>query len=292
MGGYILSELEKEYDVVTIGRTKVSHQGLHINCDLSECRDLQLADFNFIVHCASKAHVVPRNSEEASEFFAVNVGGTANLLRALEPNTAEIKKFIFISSVAVYGVASGINVDEKSPLLAKDAYGKSKMQAEKIIIDWCTEKKIPYYILRLPLIAGKNAPGNLGAMVKGIKRGIYLRIGAGAARKSMVLAADLAVFLPRICGPSGVYNLTDGYHPSFKQMEDKISQYYHKRPPFSLPVGIAKLIAFLGNIGIRALPLNSDKLQKIRSTLTFDDTSAKTNLSWNPRQVLQNWEIE
>jgi GlcNAc-P-P-Und epimerase len=291
LGRSILAAFKLKYRTITIGRNIVSHSDQHLFYDFSENKKIDLPDIDCVIHCAGKAHVVPANEEGAKEFYTVNVEGTLKLLQALQGNK-KLSKFIFISSVAVYGVTEGINITEAAPLLAEDPYGKSKIAAEKLIAEWCRKNNINLYILRLPLIAGKNAPGNLGTMIKGIKSGKYLSIGSATAKKSMILADDLARFLSSVEGPQGIYNLTDGYHPSFKELENMISSHFNKKVPFALPIFAAKMLAVAGDIIGSKFPVNSNKLKKITNTLTFDDTKAKTELQWKPAEVLKTWVIE
>lgn len=286
LGKAMQAEWKGVHETITLGRDK----NAIIICDLSH-QVPSISSIDMVVHAAGKAHIVPKTSEEKEDFFKVNVRGTRNLLAALE-NSPSLKKIVFISSVSVYGLVEEINISEDAPLLANDPYGKSKIEAEKLISDWGIKNNIAWYIFRLPLIAGKNAPGNLGAMVKGIQSGRYLSIGNAQAKKSMILATDLAKFISNIQGPSGVYNLTDGYHPSFAELEYKISTFYKKKKPFSLPGIAAKMLGVAGDIIGPKFPVNSNKLKKITSTLTFDDTKARTLLQWNPREVLKAWEIK
>jgi nucleoside-diphosphate-sugar epimerase len=286
LGSTMLAEWGGYHEIFSLGRDKKSAVVCDLATDISA-----LPAVDLVIHAAGKAHLVPRTTQEKEDFFRVNVQGTINLLTALERGNAP-KKMIFISTVAVYGLTQGNNVSESAPLLALDPYGKSKIEAETLVTDWCTRLNIPYYIFRLPLVAGKNAPGNLQAMVKGIRSGRYFRIGEATARKSMILASDLAILINNLTGPSGVYNLTDGYHPSFRELENKIAAYFNKKSPFALPGIAAAMLGWAGDILGRRFPLNSAKLKKITSTLTFDDSSARTCLKWQPRPVLQNWEIE
>ena len=287
LGRELVMAFKNQRDVViTIGRSAANS----IRCDLSKEIPL-LPLVNIVVHAAGKAHSIAKNPLESKVFYDINIRGTKNLLAALE-NSTTLDKFIFISSVSVYGLTSGSDISESMPLAASDPYGISKIEAERLITEWCTEKKISYYILRLPLVAGKLPPGNLGAMVNGIKKNRYLSIGNGSAKKSMVLAGDVAAFISTIDGPSGKYNLTDGYHPSFSELESVIAGYYRKRKPFKLPLFIAKLLGKTGDIAGRKFPLDTKKLKKIISTLTFNDLSARNLLQWKSRQVLKYWEIE
>lgn len=286
LGKNIQQALNNTNEIITLGRNKESK----ILCDLSIQIPL-LPSVDMVIHAAGKAHIVPKTASEKLDFYSVNVQGTKNLLSALENNPA-LKIIVFVSTVAVYGLLEGTNIKEDTPLLASDAYGKSKIAAETLIIDWCTCHHITYYVLRLPLIAGKNVPGNLGAMVKGIRSGKYFSIGKGCAMKSIIWVNDVAALLKNISGPSGIYNLTDGYNPSFYELENKISKFYTKKVPPSLSLVVVKLLAFAGDFIGAKFPINSNKLKKITSTLTFDDTRARAKLGWSPHQVLKVWQIE
>jgi nucleoside-diphosphate-sugar epimerase len=287
LGRVILDEFQKiNLPVITIGRAPDNS----IYSDLS----IQLPDLppvETVVHAAGKAHFLPVKLSEKKSFYDTNVEGTKHLLRALEENRM-LKKFIFISSVAVYGVTAGQEISEDSPLLAKDPYGKSKLIAEELVQNWCRERNIDYYILRLPLVAGKHPPGNLGEMTNAIKSGKYFSIGPASAKKSMVLASDVARLITSIKGPSGIYNLTDGYHPTFKELEIKIAAHYGKNKPMALPLPIVKLLAYTGDLFGKKFPINSARLNKIISSLTYSDRRARELLQWTPNPVLQSWEID
>ena len=245
---------------------------------------------NIIIHAAGKAHSIPITKIEAQEFFDTNVTGTSNLLNGLK-NAGLPKSFIFISTVAVYGKEAGRSVNEECPLSAKDPYGASKIQAEKIVQGWCLKNSVICTILRLPLLAGPNPPGNLGAMIRGIKKGYYFNIAAGNAKKSIVLAEDVAKIIPIAANIGGVYNLTDGYHPTFSELSAVIAKQLHKNKPGNIPAWLAKLIANAGDLLGSKAPLNSDKLKKITSDLTFDDSNARELLGWDPTPVLNGFKI-
>ncbi|QLC68026.1 NAD-dependent epimerase/dehydratase family protein [Flavobacterium sp. LPB0248] len=243
--------------------------------------------FSLVIHSAGKAHVIPKNELEKKEFYKVNVVGTKNLLKGLEKMGVP-KQFVFISSVSVYGLENGINIKEEDALLAKDPYGRSKIEAEAIVAQWCRKNNVVCTILRLPLLVGKCPPGNLGAMLKAIDRGYYFNIGGGKARKSMVLAEDVAGFIPKVAAVGGIFNLTDGVHPNFSELSSAISkQKKKKKSPLNLPLFIAKLIGYSGDIFGKKAPINSLKVKKIISDLTFDDSKARELLGWEPGSVLE-----
>lgn len=257
-----------------------------INGDISITHSIDI-----VIHIAGKAHSIPGTAQQQKEFYDVNVTGTSNLLAALEAKNSLPKAFVFISSVAVYGIETGINIKEDAPLLANDPYGKSKILAERLITNWCEEKKVICTILRLPLVAGQNPPGNLRSMITGISKGYYFNISGGHAKKSIVMAKDVALIIPIASKKGGIYNLTDNRHPSFLELSQTIANQLQNKKPKSLPNWFATLIAKLGDmIGSKA-PINSSKLSKITSSLTFDSSKASLEIGWDPKSVVSEFQI-
>jgi nucleoside-diphosphate-sugar epimerase len=284
LGKYIVSEISSSNNVCDISRSSKS------KVDLSKKIPYLEFKADAVIHVAGLAHSSPKNYKESELFHKINVIGTQNLLKGLEISGFP-KSLVFISTVAVYGEIMGISINESAELKAKDPYGKSKIQAEKLISNWCKENNVVCTILRLPLVVGTNPPGNLGDMINGIKKGYYFNIAGGKAKKSMVLAEDVAKFILKASEVGGVYNLTDGYHPDFNQLSNSIAEQLGKNKPFNLPLPLSLLAAKFGDfIGSKA-PINSDKLQKITSNLTFDDSKARAAFGWNPTPVLDRFKI-
>ena len=280
----LVSYLEPQgYDIYTLGLLNSSRNN-HIISDLSEgIASIPDIDFDIVIHAAGKAHVVPRNQEEKNSFYKVNLNGTFNLIQSIANLSIPPKSFIFISTVAVYGKEAGENIDETIELAADTPYGKSKKLAEDYILNWKTIAK--KMIVRLPLLVGNKPPGNLGRMINSIKNGTYFNIGNGCAKRSMVLADDIAQFIPTLAQHEGVYNLTDGYHPTFAELQNKFCNVLNKKKNPNIPYSIAKIVARIGDKWDR-IPLNSNILSKMTSNLTFSDEKARKELGWSPRKVL------
>src|SRR5690606_28523800 len=220
----------------------------------------------------------------------VNVKGTSFLLQGLQKAGLLPDAIVFISSVSVYGLTRGKNITEDHPLSSRDPYGISKVKAENILLSWCEKNKVSLTILRLPLIAGSDPPGNLGAMVRGIKKGYYVNIGGGTARKSMVMASDVADIIPKAADRPGIYHLTDGHHPSLKELGDCIAGQLGVRPPRNISLPVARALGRAGD-AINVLfpgkaPISSKTIAKLTASLTFDDTMARNALGWNPHRVI------
>lgn len=281
LGRLICNELENENEIFGLSRNSGNYK-----FSLEKEIPVFNNEFEVVIHAAGKAHSVPKTEIQKKEFYEVNVVGTQNLLKGLENSTLP-KEFVFISSVSVYGQEIGNKIEENHPLKGTDPYGLSKIEAEKIIANWCEENNIICTILRLPLLVGKDAPGNLGAMIKAITKGYYFNIGGGKAKKSMVLARDVASAIMKVAPVGGIYNLTDGLHPDFNELSLAIATNKNKRKPSNLPMTAALFIGKIGDLLGGKAPIDSLKIKKMTSDLTFDDTKAKITFDWKPQSVVE-----
>ncbi|MGO4819421.1 NAD-dependent epimerase/dehydratase family protein [Flavobacterium sp. W22_SRS_FP1] len=281
LGKAIVKELEKDNKLFCLSRSSGNYQIL-LEREVPEFKQ----SFDLVIHAAGKAHSIPKTESERKQFYDVNIIGTQNLLKGLEKRGVP-NQFVFISSVSVYGQEFGKAIKEDHKLEAKDAYGLSKIEAEGLLTEWCKKHNVVCTILRLPLLVGKNPPGNLGAMIKAIDKGYYFNIGGGEARKSMVLAQDVAAFIPIVSSVGGTYNLTDEHHPSFMELSSAISILRNKKQPYNLPLIVAVAMGFFGDLLGEKAPINSLKIKKITSDLTFDDSKARSLLNWKSKPVLE-----
>ncbi len=287
LGSFIYHHCKENGKVVTIGRQLSDSYQIDLRNNFSLIESAKT-----IIHCAGKAHSVPKTEQEKQDFFDVNTVGTLNLLTALKNAPSLPETFIFISTIAVYGLESGIEINEKHPLLGSDPYAKSKIEAEQLITNWGIENNVQTVILRLPLIAGINPPGNLGNMIKALKSGRYLSVNNGKAKKSMVLADDVAKLVSLGKLKAGIYNLTDGKHLTFFELENLICSQLKLKKPKNIPMYLAKLLGLAGDVIGSKFPVNSNTINKITSTLTFSDLKAREDLNWKPLSVIEHLKIQ
>ena len=287
LGNNIYPLLKKKYVIETVGLTLEDNYNVNLAREIPVLTDT----FDIVLHAAGKAHSTPKTEEKKQDFFDVNLQGTKNLCAALEQSGIP-KAFIFISTVAVYGCDSGENITEEHPLNGTTPYALSKIKAEKYLERWCAMHNVALSILRPSLIAGPNPPGNLGAMIRGIRNGKYLSIAGGKARKSVLMVQDIANLLPMLIEKGGIYNVCDSYQPSFRELEMVICKQLNKKRPISIPYWLAKSMAVVGDCLGEKAPINSLKLRKITSSLTFSNEKAVRELKWKPMNVLETFLIE
>jgi nucleoside-diphosphate-sugar epimerase len=293
VGRHLVKNLHLRGDEVTILTRGKEVATPAISADLTSA-DLSFTGryFSTIYHVAAFAHVVPRTQAETDMFFRVNVEGTKNLLQKLEQCERLPQAFVLVSSVSVYGREQGELLDETTPRNATDPYGVSKCRAEDAVLDWGQVHGIRIGIVRLPLVVGAGAPGNLGMMISALRRRRYCGVGSGSARRSMVLADDVSRILPAIAKKGGTFHLTDGQHPSFLELEEALCIAIGRRTPFRIPLFAVKTAgraaeALNSALNLR-LPLTTAAATKMSSTLTFSDALARRTLGWRPEPVLDN----
>lgn len=286
LGYNIRPLLEKLYDVHTVGLTDDDDIKFNIAKEVPPVN----THYDVVLHAAGKAHTVPKTEAEKQVFYDVNYQGTVNLCKALE-KAGIPQTMIFISTVAVYGCEYGELIDETHPLNGHTPYAKSKIMAEEFLVKWCQDNQVRLSILRPSLLAGKNAPGNLGAMVNGIRKGFYMNIAGGKVKKSVLMAEDIARLVPLLEQKGGVYNVCDTRQPSFGEISMSVARQLGKSKPLNIPYWVAWCMAKVGDMLGKKAPINSYKLEKMTKSLTFSNAKARHELKWEPLDVLDNYKI-
>ena len=287
LGKNIIPILSKYYEIDTLGLVEQNTYSIDLATNIPTLN----CSYDIVIHAAGIAHFTPKTEKENQIFYDVNFQGTKNLCSALEL-TRIPKSFIFISTAAVYGLDNGENITEEYPLNGFSPYAKSKILSERFLLDWCKNNNVILSIIRPSLIAGKNPLGNLGAIINGIKKGYYFRIGDGKSKKSVLMADDIAYLIPKLIETGGIYNICDDYHPSFLEMESLIAKQLGNKSVFSCPYFVAKFLTIIANIIGLKTPLNSLVLKKIANTLTLSNEKAKKELNWTPKDVLSNFTLQ
>lgn len=180
-GGYIGSVacylfLQKGFEVVTIDNFSTGfHQPLELlkkkfgekqfrfyETDLQENLSFffeKEKNFKSVIHYAASC-LVDESMKKPEKYFENNIWGTLNLLENMVKN--HIPAIIFSSTAAVFGEAQYIPIDEKHPTIPINAYGESKLIAEKIIEWFGKLKGIRYLILRYFNVCGATDDGLIG----------------------------------------------------------------------------------------------------------------------------------
>jgi nucleoside-diphosphate-sugar epimerase len=135
-----------------------------------------------VVHAAA---ALPIQASRGS-IRSVNVGGTENVLRAADD--AGVRRVIFISSTAVYGVPEKHPIEEDDPLVGVGSYGESKIDAEGL----CRVAAVETTIVRPKTFIGAERLGVFEILFDWIREGrrIYT-LGKGHNRYQLLAVEDL-----------------------------------------------------------------------------------------------------
>ncbi|MCX5685600.1 MAG: NAD-dependent epimerase/dehydratase family protein, partial [Planctomycetota bacterium] len=175
-------------------------------------RDLapHLAGAEYVFHCAAMVS----DWAPLSEMMRANVDGTRNLAEAALA-TGSLKRFVYLSSMVVFGMHPQRDLDEKAPLIhTGDNYNLTKIRAEEIIQQFVRERKLPAVILRPPYVYGPRDRQFLPRVLGNLQNGKFRFVGSGRQQFSLVYVGNLveALYLaavkPGIVGE--VFLITDG----------------------------------------------------------------------------------
>jgi len=123
-----------------------------------------------IFHLAGRTHAVDESGGDEGSYRAVNVEGTRALLeRARE---AGVRRFVFTSSVKAIG-EGGETVDDDTLPRPNSAYGRTKLEAERIVLEGGYVPEA--VVLRPSLVYGAGVKGNLHNMIAAIDGGRFTR---------------------------------------------------------------------------------------------------------------------
>lgn len=131
----------------------------------------------------------PRNP--AKEFLRVNAEGTRRL--ALAAAAAGVRRLVFTSSVMVYGEAQRAGQLEESIMPAPgEPYGRSKLEAERILTELSADSGLETVIVRIPLVYGPSTRGQLLRLMRVCSWPFPLPFANVQNQRSMIYVDNLA----------------------------------------------------------------------------------------------------
>ncbi len=241
-----------------------------------EQMDKELAGADVVVLLAAQHR---DDVSPVSLYYDTNVGGMEVTLKAMEKNG--IKRLIFFSSVAVYGLNKK-NPDEEHPADPFNHYGKSKWQAEQVLQKWY--KSHPEWnidIVRPTVIFGERNRGNVYNLLKQISSGKFLMVGKGENKKSMAYVGNIVAFvkfmIDNVTEGYNVFNYVDKPDANMNQLVAHVSDVLGKHIPathFPYWIGMAGGYCFdlLAKLTGKKLTISSVRVKKFCATTEFDAT--------------------
>ncbi|MGQ0834140.1 MAG: NAD-dependent epimerase/dehydratase family protein [Gammaproteobacteria bacterium] len=136
-----------------------------------------------VIHLAAAQHEA---HAPETHFRSVNVEGTRTLLRIAE--RVGIRRFVYGSTIGVYGSSAAGELDADSALAPDNPYGRTKAEAEAVVRQYAS--RVPSCIARISEVYG---PGDLRLLklFRAIESGRYVTIGRGTNEHQVIYVDDL-----------------------------------------------------------------------------------------------------
>ena len=299
--GFIGSRLamkchEAGHDVVALGqlntpieefRTKeLREQGVEIrSIALEDKAGLveSLAGCQTVYHLAAAQH----EANVPDEYFRrVNVDGTRNILDAsIEAN---VQRFVHGSTIGVYGSALDGEISEDSPVQPANIYGTTKLEAEKLVLDY--QQRLPVTVVRISETYGPG-DGRLLKLFKAISKGTFFVIGNGQNIHQLIYVDDLVTALMLASEESKavgeVFVVAGSERLSTEEMCMNVAAAVQKKMPgIHAPMWVFLVTAFimektLSPLGIQP-PLHRRRLDFFRKSFFFDQAKVDRILQFKP----------
>lgn len=233
-----------------------------------------------VVHAAARVHVMRDTADDPlAAFRRVNVNGTMEL--ALQAVQAGVRRFVFISSIKVNGEGTSADAPYRadSPPQATDPYGISKLEAERGLLELARGAAMGVAIIRPVLVYGPGVRANFRSVMKWIRRGIPLPLGAIHNRRSLVALDNLVdLILTCVAHPAAanqVFLVSDGEDVSTPGLLRSIAAAMQKRAAL-IPVPPALLQFLLSLFGLGA------QGRRLCGSLHVDIGKTRERLGWTP----------
>jgi len=201
--------LGEDFDVVAVGEV-----GAHTDWSAA------LLGVDCVIHCAARAHVMLETDTNALDAYrAVNVEGTRCL--AKQATALGVQRFVYLSSIKVNGEQTEFGVpfcNNESPPgfvpkcdekkigarnyewgldVPEDPYGISKYEAEQVLWAEAADTGLEVVVVRPPLVYGPGVKGNLARLLRLVRSGIPLPLGAVQNQRSLIGVDNLVDLLVR-----------------------------------------------------------------------------------------------
>jgi len=219
-----------------------------------------------------------------SLYYDTNVGGMKVTLSAMEKNG--IKRIVFFSSVAVYGLNKN-NPDENFKPDPFNHYGKSKWEAEQVLQEWYSNHSDwNIDIIRPTVIFGERNRGNVYNLLRQIASGRFLMIGSGTNVKSMCYVGNIVAFvkymIENVCQGYNVFNYIDKPDMTMNDLVPLVGKVLDKKiPSIHIPywLGMCGGYCFdmIAKLTHKKLAISSVRVKKFCAVTQFDSTKTMSS---------------
>jgi nucleoside-diphosphate-sugar epimerase len=284
--GSILINYLKKKGIATLGLD------LHQNKKLEKFKTLEIdlckssaaakiipqVKFDAIIHLATLIDFGVKNQKK---LYKNNINTTKTVIQLAK--RFNIAKIIFTSSNSIFLGSKETYITRKTLPCPRDAYGKSKLASEKLLIK--LNKKKVIHILRCPNIVDAGRMGMLSILFELLENNSTIwMIGDGSSRHQCIYANDLNEAILKLLknNRSSTLNIGSENVPSFLELyqflvkKTKSKSKIRALPKF-LVIPILKLLYFFG-----LSPLGPYQFRMLTKDFIFDISEIRNKIKWTP----------
>ncbi|MGG4000656.1 UDP-glucose 4-epimerase GalE [Anoxybacillus kestanbolensis] len=169
IGSHVVKQLVETKPVVVLDNLSTGHRHLvdkrsvFVHGDLGDratlVRIFEKYPIDAVMHFAANS-LVGESVAEPMKYYKNNVAATLTLLETMMEYG--VKRFIFSSTAAVYGIPNVDVITEQCPTNPINPYGRSKLMIEHMLSDFASAYDLRYVVLRYFNAAGAHESGDIG----------------------------------------------------------------------------------------------------------------------------------
>ncbi|WP_165743733.1 SDR family oxidoreductase [Pseudoalteromonas sp. Z9A6] len=277
-------------ELVTIGRRKTDLSNVTFykgSIDKKTDYSKALGSVDVVIHCAARVHVMnDAASDPLTQFRSVNTQGTLNL--AKQAAQADVKRFIFLSSIKVNGESTSgkapFTASDKS--VVEDPYGISKFEAEQQLLELGKQTGMEIVIIRPPLVYGEGVKANFLSLMRLVGKGLPLPFRSIKNNKRSLVSVYNLVELIKVCithpkAANQVFLASDDNDLSTAEMVALMAKVQNKKNlALPVPVWCFKLVGKILN--------KADVIDRLTGSLQLDITHTINTLNWTPSYSVEH----
>lgn len=264
--------------------------------DLTDAAALKTAadGCDVVVHCAAKVG----DWGHVDGYRAVNVEGLRNLLDATLGKP--LHRFVHVSSLGVYAARHHYATDETEPLPNDhiDGYTQSKVESERLALQYHRKQNVPVTILRPGFVYGPRDRTVLPRLVERLKERSVIYIARGRYALNTIYVGNiadailLAIDAPTEACVGEVFNITDGEFVSKRRFFETVADGLGLKRPRGfppVPIWLARAMANWreGVFRRKGKPhpprITQAQLKFAGLNLDFSIAKARTKLGYEPK---------
>jgi UDP-glucose 4-epimerase len=248
-----------------------------------------------VFHLAARTHAVDAPHGDEAAYRALNVEATRGLVRAA--GAAGAACFVLFSSVKAMGEGGAECLDEESAAEPASAYGRTKLEAEGLVVAAAEAGGPRAVVLRLPLVYGPGVKGNLARMLDAVAAGRFPPLADPGNRRSLVHVADVCeaalLAAERAPAPARMYLVTDGEAYSTGRLYEAMARALGRVPArLRVPLWALRSGARVGDVvgrwSGRRMPLDSATCERLTGSAWYSAERIRRELGYAPRHTLES----